>query len=40
VQYDPALTDPEAIRTVYEAPDTIEGKVYEVFHTTAVREVR
>jgi len=39
VQYDPTLTNPDAIRLVYEAPDTIEGEEYEVFHTRAVREV-
>jgi polyferredoxin len=39
VEYDPTLTGPAEIRTVYEAPDTIEGKVYEVFKTRSVREV-
>jgi ferredoxin len=39
VQYDPTLTDPEAIRAAYEAPDVIEGEEYEAFHTTAVREL-
>jgi ferredoxin len=38
VEYDPTLTTPDEIRTVYEAPDTIEGKVYEVFKTRSVRE--
>jgi ferredoxin len=40
VEYDPSLTGPAEIRTVYEAPDTIEGKVYEVFKTRSVREVK
>jgi copper chaperone CopZ len=31
VEYDPALTDPEAIREAFERPIVHEGKEYEVF---------
>jgi copper chaperone CopZ len=31
VEYDPALTNPEAIREAFERPIEHEGKLYEVF---------
>ena len=31
VEYDPALTDPDAIREAFERPIEHEGEVYEVF---------
>ena len=31
VEYDPALTDPDAIREAFERPILHEGKTYEIF---------
>ena len=36
VEYDPALTDPDAIREAFEEPILHEGKFYEVFEMVSV----
>ena len=36
VEYDPALTDPDAIREAFEKPIAHEGKTYEVFKMVSV----
>jgi len=36
VEYDPALTDPDAIREAFEKPILHEGKTYEVFKMVSV----
>ena len=36
VEYDPALTDPDAIREAFEEPVFHEGKFYEVFEMVSV----
>ena len=36
VEYDPALTDPDAIREAFEEPILHEGKTYEVFKMVSV----
>ena len=39
VEYDPTLTDPEAIREAFERPMMHEGRSYEVFRMLSAREV-
>lgn len=39
VEYDPSLTDPATLRAAYERPDTLEGKVYQIFTTRAQRDL-
>jgi copper chaperone CopZ len=36
VEYDPALTDPQAIRRAFEAPIVVEGTSYDVFRAISV----
>ena len=37
VEYDPAVTDPDAIREAFERPIVHEGKSYEVFKMVSVK---
>ena len=35
VEYDPTLTDPDAIREAFEQPIEHEGEIYELFTTVS-----
>jgi hypothetical protein len=39
VDYDPLFVTPEVVQAAYEVPDTIEGRVYQLFTTRSRREL-